>query len=55
MPVEVYRLLADYLERRGAESAKQLVLEALLQAHREMKQRFVAGPGLANDLQRYGP
>jgi DNA-binding FadR family transcriptional regulator len=55
MPVEVYRLLADYLERRGAEPAKQLVLEALLQAHREMKLRFVAGPGLANDVQRYGP
>lgn len=46
LPLEVYQRLAGYLERRGAEPARQLVLEALLQAHRDLKARFVEGPSL---------
>lgn len=51
IPVEVYQRLAGYLERRSAEPARQLMLEAMLQAHRDLKARFVESQGLAGSAE----
>ncbi|MHB8879387.1 MAG: FadR/GntR family transcriptional regulator [Myxococcaceae bacterium] len=50
MPVEVYQLLSGHLEHRAAEPARNLVLEALLQSHRQMKELFQNPPPPVEDL-----